>query len=254
MTSSLSHIAVDGRSLSNPVGATGKNIRLQIINVFVPVSEYSAHHMIAKRVGKHLISLVPVGMCLPKLVETSDDAYSHNVFVDLGAHKTTVIVARQNQILGINVLPFGFSLLSEHLERHTRLSAIEREEAVIHPEQHRSGPYAESFSEFYRLFSEGILVAIEDIAGRTIAQNCFLSGLPVQNPHVLDRIVRALDRTRIIGSDRIRTHYASHTISGAACPPEYHVACGLATVGEEVCFLKKDPIAKILRYVIYRYE
>ncbi len=41
VTTSLISITVDGKKLGNPIGFTGKNIRLGIINIFVPVSYVS---------------------------------------------------------------------------------------------------------------------------------------------------------------------------------------------------------------------
>lgn len=82
VTTSITSITVDGQKLSNPVGFTGKNIKLRIINIFVPISHANMIQNIGRGLGKNIISLIPTIITLPKLIEETDENFDYNGFID----------------------------------------------------------------------------------------------------------------------------------------------------------------------------
>ncbi|HRI36592.1 MAG TPA: cell division protein FtsA [bacterium] len=250
VATTLTSIMIDGRSVSNPVGMTGSNVKLGFLNAFVPLSEYSSYRSIAKHLGKELVSLVPVGIALPKILESDDIAYDPNCFVDLGAYRTTVTVTRENRIVGTETLPFGFSLLSDLLAIATSLGHIERDHMIAHPETIREESHKRLFSDFYEILCEGIILAVHEIVQKPYLRNIFLSGLPAENPDVVRRLAESLPRAFMTTSDCVRVC----PVSRAEYRSENHVIESLALMGFEISSYRHDPIAGILRSIIYRYE
>jgi len=69
VTTSLTSILIDGKKVSNPIGFTGKNIRLSLINFFVSSATFSAFSLLVRDLGMQLISFVPLSVALPKMIE-----------------------------------------------------------------------------------------------------------------------------------------------------------------------------------------
>lgn len=113
VTTSIISIMVDGKKIGNPVGFPGKNIKLGIINVFLPLSYVTMIQNIGRGLGKNIISLIPSIITLPKLIENKDENFDFNAFIDFGYTKTTISIENRGEILGGNVLNFGFSTLEE---------------------------------------------------------------------------------------------------------------------------------------------
>ena len=99
ITTSLTSIALDGKKVSNPIGFTARNVKLNLINFFVPSSISSALTLVARDLGMKVVSLVPVPVALPKIIEDSIEGFDANVFVDFGYSKTTVILENKSEIL-----------------------------------------------------------------------------------------------------------------------------------------------------------
>jgi hypothetical protein len=250
VATTLTNIVIDGRAVSNPVGMTGSSVKLGFLNAFVPLSEYANYRSIAKHLDKEIVSLVPVGIALPKYLESSDIAYDPNCFVDLGAFRTTVTITRDNRIVGTETLPFGFALLSDLLASETKLGHIERDHLLAHPETLSEESHKRLFADFYEALSEGIVLAANEITLKPYLRNVFLSGLPAENPDTVTRLSESLSRAFMTTPSCVRP-----------CPavrpgyrPEYHVAESLALMGFEISSYRHDPIAGILRSIIYRYE
>lgn len=113
VTTSVISIVVDGKRLGNPIGFIGKNIKLGVINVFIPHSYVTMIQNIGRGLSRNIISLIPSIVTLPKLIEQKDENFDFNCCIDLGASKTTVIVLNHGEILGANTLSFGFGLLED---------------------------------------------------------------------------------------------------------------------------------------------
>ncbi len=108
VTTSVISIMVDGKKLGNPIGFTGKNIKLGVINVFVPLSYVNMIQNIGRGLSKNIISLIPSIITLPKLTEDKNENFDFNCCIDFGASKTTIVVSNRGEILGGNTINFGF--------------------------------------------------------------------------------------------------------------------------------------------------
>jgi len=250
VTTSITSITVDGQKLSNPVGFTGKNIRLRIINIFVPISYANMIQNIGRGLGKNIISLIPTIITLPKLIEETDENFDYNCFLDFGHTKTTIVIENNGEIIGGNTLNYGFSLLEEEFRRkEPKLSYLDIEHIITHMEE-KYPKYSGIIDPFFDILFDGIFVAMTDITKQLFLKNIYVSGGGVSD--FLKKRLEEYAKTKSIGN---------YININDICTGENKEYAGilanvysLAKTTQEMLLLKKDPIARILRYIIYRYE
>lgn len=253
VTTSIISITVDGKKLGNPIGFTGKNIKLGVINVFVPLSYANMIQNIGRGLSKNIISLIPSIITLPKLLEERDENFDFNAYIDFGASKTTIVVSNRGEILGGNTLSFGFGLL-EDIFRHKepKLGYLDIEHHIAHIEQTYE-EHREVFDSFFSLLFDALFVAMHDITKQLFLKNVFLSGGGTSS--FLEKKLLEYLGTKNIGND---IHIENMTKQIENISPHdtgsFTQVFSLAKATEEMLLLKKDPIARILRYIIYRYD
>lgn len=69
ISSTLTSISIDGKQVTNPLGFPGSHIRIKVLNIFAPASEYNMIRSIVASLGKTAISVVPTPLLFPKMVE-----------------------------------------------------------------------------------------------------------------------------------------------------------------------------------------
>lgn len=176
VTTSIISITVDGKKIGNPIGFTGKNIKLGVINVFVPLSYVNMIQSIGRGLSKNIISLIPSIVTLPKLTENKEENFDFNCCIDFGGTKTTIVVSNRGEILGGNTLNFGFGLLEETFKRkEPKLGYLDIEHHITHMEQTYE-EHREVFDSFFSIIFDGIFVATTDITRQLFLKNVFISG------------------------------------------------------------------------------
>lgn len=249
VTTALTSITIDGKKVSNPVGFTGTNVSLSVCNVFVPLTTFQLYTSILRSLDLRLISFVPVPVALPKAQEASLELFDPNVFIDIGTAFTTVVLENYSEILGSVVIPFGSGVLERMFAARTpTLSNLEREDRIVRSSKNDEA-LAAAYGEFDEFLADAVIVALKDIAPDFVARNVYLSG-GVARKEFSDRFVSLL-QTKL---SRMQIVPMSLIGSDSDLPSEYGLAYALAKTAAELVVQKRDPIAKILRYVIYRYE
>ena len=253
VTTAITSIALDGQKVTNPVGFAGQNVKLHIMNVFVPLALYHSLRSIVRSIDRNILSIVPYGVSLPKLAEDKDYALDSNLFIDFGYSKTTVIVENAGETLGINTLAFGYALLEEALGRDHHLEYLEIENILAHQDKYYK-KYKDSFDSFFEVLFGGIVVAGRDIAASLFVRNICITGGP-SSTFLGERLREYLTEHHIGSNCMVRIlPDPTDTPLDMTHAPAYGCVVSLAKIGQEACLLTKDPIAKILRYVVYRYE
>lgn len=245
VTTSLTSISLDGKKVSNPVGFAAKNVKLTLVNFFVPQSTFQALSLIVRDLSMKLVSVVPVPVALPKMVEDRTEAFDANAFIDVGYSRVTVTLSDRSELLGATVLDFGYSLLEECLRKEgSGLSGFDVEDRLSHPEK-----YAEeykAYAKFHDLVADGVRIALSEIAKSVRVRNFFFSG--GGNTELLRKAFSEkydpTDSCRVTGLPGLTED----------SDPSYVLCEAVAVCAKEFVSLRKDPIARILRYVIYRYE
>ncbi|MDD2486963.1 MAG: hypothetical protein PHS92_01170 [Candidatus Gracilibacteria bacterium] len=252
ITTSIISIYIDGQRVSNPIGFSGKNVKLNLINVFSPCSKYNVIKNILRDLDKNLISVIPNGISIPKLVEDTNYSFDYNLFIDFGYSKTTVILENNSEILGFNIINYGTQILEEEMKKHLSLNYIDIENIIKEIDNN----YAEQkniIDSFLDIIFDSVIVAANDIEKNMFLKNIFISGGMVSN--VLKDKLKEYFEQKNLGKNIlvIDKFIEDESLAEISNPTDVTIA-SIAKAGKEIISIKKDPIARILRYVLYKYE
>lgn len=115
LSSTLTSIYIDEKRIGSPIGFEGKVIRITVLNIFCTSTEFNLIRSIVSSLSKRIISLIPLPLLLPKAIEASEYTHDHNVYLDIGAMHTTVLLENENQILHFETFLFGSKMLFDML-------------------------------------------------------------------------------------------------------------------------------------------
>ena len=254
VTTSLTAIYLDGQKVSNPVGFTGKNIKLNILNVFAPITKFNITRNLVSNLDKNIVSVVPLPVSLPKLLEHTPYFEDPNLIIDFGYGKTTIVVQNAGEMQGIHVIPMGFSLLEDMLHKEGHRSYLETER-LLGDLKECAKKHPQIVDEFFSLLFDGVFVAVRDIVEQVYFKNIFLSG--ASTAPALQERVQAYFSGKQGSVDPFVSDLLEVSKYAESLETEHSSwagAASLAVVGRELLTVKKDPIARILRYVVYKYE
>lgn len=122
--------------MTSPIGLAGGRVRLTVLNVFVPSSEFNIIRSIISHLGKRPISLIPAPLILPKLIEKSDLTFSTNCLIDIGYAHITVTILEDNEILIFETFPYGVEMLMDMLSQSlAHASSLQIENIICTPSE-----------------------------------------------------------------------------------------------------------------------
>ncbi len=106
ISSTIVALAIDGRTVTSPIGFTGSRLRLTVLNVFAPSSEFNMIRSILSTLDKQAISIIPEPLILPKVIESLEVTEVTTAIVDVGQSHTTVTIVDHAQIVGFEIFPY----------------------------------------------------------------------------------------------------------------------------------------------------
>lgn len=113
ISSTLTEISIDGKRVTNPIGFTGTQVRITVLNVFCLASEFNIIRSIISSLKKRTISLVPMPLIFPKITEMADQLYDESIYIDIGYMHTTLIFEKKNSVESFETFPFGSKMYTE---------------------------------------------------------------------------------------------------------------------------------------------
>lgn len=250
VSSTLTSIMIDSKRVTNPIGFTGGAIRIKVLNVFAPASEFNIVRSILSSLGKRTISVVPTPLLFPKIVERSDYAYENNGYLDIGHMHTTILIESQNEIQTFETFPFGTKMLLENLtQNYPEKTYLEIENILCQWEWDAKDDTV--IRDFFEYVSDIILSVMTWEKEVYSIANLFLSGSLFTH-----------EKYRSMFFDTFHTRYQNDItkLQLSALVPKKIAENGwpllywLALLAEELLVTKKDPVIRILRYVLYNYE
>jgi hypothetical protein len=249
ISSTIVAITIDGRTVTSPIGFMGSRLRLTVLNVFAPSSEFNMIRSILSTLDKHAISIIPEPLILPKVVESLWVAESTTVIIDVGQSHTTVTLMNHGQIVGFEIFSYWVSDLIELMaEAHPDHSLLQIENIISTPEIARDTLHAPIIREWVEYIGDIISGYIHTEYPQIRLQELLFHGSIFQNSEIYSVFMTVLDTSHgypahprcihegsFLSSDRVMTH-------------------GLSLIAHELLLAKKDPLVRILRYVLYQYE
>ena len=252
ITTSIVSIYIDWQRLSNPIGFTWKNVKLNLINIFSPSSKYNIIKNIIRDLDKNLISVVPIGISIPKLIEDSNYSFDYNLFIDFWYSKTTIIVENNSEILGFNIINYWLEVLEEDLKKNLSLNYIDIENIIKDMDSNYNN-HKEIFDNYFNLIFDSVMVASLDIEKNLFLKNIFISWGWASNI-VKEKIWHYFEKKNHWKNILVVNDFDKEIGLKEVTNPTDVTALSLAKAWKEIIGIKKDPIARILRYILYKYE
>lgn len=262
ISSTLTSISLDEKRVMNPIGFSGKNVRFTVLNVFAPTSDCNVLRSVITALGRKTISIIPPPLALPKIIEHTEFLLDTNVYLDIGYSHTTIAIEIRGELTMFHTLPFGTELLEIEIGKKLWWKwSLGREHAMIETlktsfthfsKTQKCKIYSETITDFFELIRDGLLSITERHAHTLIIKNLFLSGGIFLSPlpkEIISHLMQdTLHRDAYV---RLLTHDLEEEQSISA---EYATVYWLARIAADLLLIKKDPLIRILRYVLYQYE
>lgn len=169
ITSSINKISIDWNVVSNPIWFTWENIRIQVLNIFIPLSKYNTIQSIWNYLNKNVLSIVPLEFSVPKILENSDFAFDDIVFIDLWSIRTRITVQKQWSIIWFDRLNIWINDLIKNISEKFKIS---KEEVIgkINNEK-----FEELRKEFLDTWIDWVFIILKEIiADDIMPHNIFL--------------------------------------------------------------------------------
>lgn len=150
ISSTITSVSIDGKKITNPVGFTGGKVMLTVLNIFAPASEFNIIRSIISSLGRKVISLIPMPLIFPKIVEQTEYANERSCYIDIGYSHTTVLLSQDNEIKIFETFPVGSRMLMEMIrEVHKNASLLGIENILCSESEIRDPKYQPILEEFF---------------------------------------------------------------------------------------------------------
>ncbi len=259
ISSILSAVFIDGRKVNNPIGFTGKTIKLTICNIFLPAAEFNIMRSIVASLDKKTISIIPMPLVYPRVIENTDYADAKVIFIDIWHSYVTFLQSGKNEIESFETHHLGFATLYSELSLlYKEYTVLELEKRMVdfihHPEvlKKEANALYVSFTDFFLYIVDLLAVFIEKQSKTGPAHSLILNGACFSDeevPAFFKKMCKekcAFDGVWYI----LWAIVAEKSTSRSIAPLNY----GLSIIAQDLLLTKKDPFIRILRYILYQYE
>lgn len=251
ISSTITSVCIDGKKIMNPVGFSGGKVSLNVLNVFAPASEFNIIRSIISSLGRKVISLIPMPLIFPKIVEQTEYIDERACYVDIGYAHTTILVMQDNAIQTFETFPVGSRMCMEMLrDEHKTSSLLGIEKILCSEKEIAEEKNAEILNDFFEYILDMMWAYFGQENVTTKFINLFLHGNIFSNEKISMEFEKKFEeycgynvRKKLLNS--LAKEENRH---------EESVTYGLALTASELLVVKKDPLIRILRYVLYSYE
>ena len=251
VSSTITNISIDGQKITNPVGASGGKIILTVLNVFAPASEFNVLRSVVASLGRKAISIIPTPLLFPKIIEKTKYINEEACYVDIGYSHTTFLVIQDNEIKSFETFPVGARMLMEMIkEEYKSASLLGIENILCNEKEIINEKYAPIVKEFFEYITDMIWAFLEEEKINFRFKHIFLHGNIFENIATLKQF--SLQFQEMCGYE-----IEAHQLNNFLPKTEKHqesITHALALTASELLLVKKDPLIRILRYVLYNYE
>jgi hypothetical protein len=259
ISSILTSITIDGKRVTNPIGFTGKAVKLTICNIFLPSWEFNIMRSIVSSLGKKTISIIPMPLVYTRTVENTDYSDGVNVFIDIGHTYVTFLLSVENEMQAFSTYHAGLqSIYAELLSNYPETTLLELEKKmndyVKWAHKKSEWPDIDIKSELDHYFAyivDLMMVFLEKYLGSQKPHRFILHGSCFQSKIQLAFFKKIYESHSQIHAS---WHLLSDIVDSENKKPEFALCSWLSVIAQDLLLTKKDPFIRILRYILYHYE
>lgn len=160
--SSISDMTIDGKKVEFPVWKTWRNIKLYLVNIFIPKSYYTITKRIFTAIGREKFTIIPFEYAVLRSIENID-----SVVVNIWNTKTYIGIKKDNHIIWTTRINIGIGDLIKIIQEKYNITQIEAIKNI-------DNSYEEEKKVFLDIFEDCITLWIEEIIWREICPSTFL--------------------------------------------------------------------------------
>lgn len=251
ISSSIVSISIDGKKILNPIGFTGGKVSMRVLNVFAPASEFNIIRSIVSNVSKRIISLVPTPLLFQKIIEQSEYSDETICTIDIGYNYTSVVVSSENEIQIFESFPIGTKLLMEMIyEDKGDTTFVHIENILCSESSMQSQDIAAIVDEFIEYILDMIEAFLTQEKITLRFKYLFVHGSIYLNPYFFKKFSKRFED--MLGYPLIKDRITELIPKNERKSEAITYALGLTA--SELLLVKKDPLVRVLRYVLYNYE
>ncbi len=171
--------AIDGYSLTNPVGFQGRHVKIGIFNAFAPLVHLGALQSVASQLDLELLEIVAEPYAVARVLGQDNVRQAGALFVDVGGGTTDVALVRQGGIEGTRMFALGGRAFTK-----SRAEAVKVDYARGLPVERRE-EVAEIVADDVAVWAAGVELVMEELAaGDLLPGRIYLCGGGSRLPEV----------------------------------------------------------------------
>lgn len=124
-------VRIDRHSVSNPIGFTGKTIRVGVYNAFAPMIYLGALETVADNIGLNLIGIAAEPYAVAKSTGIAAGHDFSAIFIDIGGGTSDIAVVRAGGLEGTKVFAIGGRAFTKRIAKEFSVSFDKAEELKI---------------------------------------------------------------------------------------------------------------------------
>jgi cell division protein FtsA len=173
--------AIDGYSLTNPVGFQGRHVKIGIFNAFAPLVHLGALQTVASQLDLELLEIVAEPYAVARVLGADQVRQTGALFVDVGGGTTDVALVRQGGIEGTRMFALGGRAFTKSIADRLDLPFPRAESAKVDyargVQVDRRDEIAAIVREDVDVWAAGVELVMEELgAGDLLPSRIYLCG------------------------------------------------------------------------------
>lgn len=163
--SRVNSISIDTRNYDRVIWAQGINMKISLLNAFIPLSKYNLIIQIGNVLSKNIYKILPTEYCITKIFSEEDI-----VVINIWATQTTLSIKKENEVFQISKIPIGIHDLVNKISKkhpHTQAEIIENMNWQL---------YNEEKTDFFHIWGESFWITLKELLGEEICPKYFYIG------------------------------------------------------------------------------
>jgi len=167
INSSIVNVSIDGYKISNPIGFQGKEISVDIFNVFAPLTHYGALQTIAAELNKTLLTIAAEPYAVAKCIDYEESGNMGGIFIDIGGGTTDIAIIQDGTLIGTKMFTLGGKTFTKRLAQNLNISFLEAESIKLSYsnnilEKHSAKIVAEAMSNDSEVWLTGVILTLSE--------------------------------------------------------------------------------------------
>lgn len=161
--SRVNHVRIDGEKVEKVVGKQWENLKISLLNAFIPASKNTLLSQIGNATGRKIFRILPVEYCLTKIFHQKNA-----VIINIWATQTTISVKKEWDVVWISKIPMGINDLVNKISRNHDITR-----AKIIDSLWDSDLYEEEKDDFLRVWGEAVGLTLGEILVDSVCPKYF---------------------------------------------------------------------------------